>query len=305
MGLIDFILNLAGLLLWLNWRAAKADPLGKSKPATLVGTLRRAEPGSAWARWQLPAVLGSLLLLRALFYWQIGSAIMWTGRLDLGVTVLSFSSNSSGPMPSLLRMAVFSVSSFALMLGIFYSWLTLLSIMGGPMPTHQLVKMQLGKIDGWASWVKSLLPLAITALVWMLASGPFAWMHIIPPPVSEAHRLGESLVIALGGYLVWKYLIAALLALHLLNSYIYFGKNPFWNYVNATAKKLLQPLEKIPLRVGKADFAPVVGIALVFLLACLVQDGIKMFPRVEIRGTPPSYLIDIHGLVDLYRWLSL
>ena len=42
MGLIDFILNLAGLLLWLNWRAAKADPLGKPAPATLIGTLRRA-----------------------------------------------------------------------------------------------------------------------------------------------------------------------------------------------------------------------------------------------------------------------
>ncbi len=26
MGIVDFILNLAGLLLWLNWRAEKADP---------------------------------------------------------------------------------------------------------------------------------------------------------------------------------------------------------------------------------------------------------------------------------------
>ena len=44
MGIIDFILNLAGLLLWLNWRALRFDPLGKRTPATLIGTLRRAEP---------------------------------------------------------------------------------------------------------------------------------------------------------------------------------------------------------------------------------------------------------------------
>jgi uncharacterized protein YggT (Ycf19 family) len=263
MGLIDFILNLAGLLLWLNWRAAKADPLGKPKPATLLGTLRRAEPANA-RRWHLPAALGGLLLLRALFYWQVGSALkpVWAGTLDLGVIAPSFISSSFG------RILLFSIFSFARMFGILYLWLVLLSILGGPMPTHRLVKMQLGEIDGWPRWIKLLLPLAVITLVWALASWPFAWLHT-RPVMSAAHRIEESLVIALGSYLVWKFLIAALLALHLLNSYIYFGKHPFWNYVNATAKKLLWPLEKIPLRAGKADFAPVAGIALVFLLAGL------------------------------------
>jgi uncharacterized protein YggT (Ycf19 family) len=263
MGLIDFILNLAGLLLWLNWRAAKADPLGRPVPATLIGTLRRAEPANA-SRWHLPAVLGGLLLLRALFYWQIGSALkpVWAGTLDLGVIAPSFVSSS------FWRILLFSIFSFARMFGIFYLWLVLLSILDGPMPTHRLVKMQLGKVDGWPRWIKFLLPLAVIALVWGLASWPFAWLHP-RPAMSGVHRIEESLVIALGSYLVWKYLVAALLALHLLNSYIYFGKNQFWNYVNATANQLLRPLEKIPLRAGRADFAPVVGIALVFLLAGL------------------------------------
>jgi uncharacterized protein YggT (Ycf19 family) len=299
MGVIDFILNLAGLLLWLNWRAAKADPLGKSKPATLIGTLRRADPGSAWARWQLPSVLGGLLLLRAVFYWQIGSATNWRGNLDLGVTVVFFHSHS------FLQMLLFSVFSFAQMFAFFYLWLLLLSILQGPMPTHRLVKMQLGKIDGWPRWVKCLLPLAAIALLWGLTSWPLAWMRLVPQPASELQRLGESLVIALGSYLIWKYLIVALLSLHLLNSYIYFGKNPFWNYVNSTAKQLLRPLEKIPLRAGRADFAPVVGIALVFLLACCAQDGIKLFPRVGENGHPLPPLINIPGLVDIFRWLSL
>lgn len=260
MDLIDFILNLAGLLLWLNWRAGKADPIGKPTPATLIGTLRRAEPANA-RRWHLPAVLGGLLLLRALFYWQIGSAAGWIGKLDLGVVVIPFRSNLFG------QMLLFSIFSFARMFGIVCLWLLLLSILGGPVPTHRLIKMQLGKIDGWPRWMKLLLPLAVITLAWGLASWPLAWLHIIPQPVSVLHRAVESLAIALGGYLAWKFLIAALLALHLLNSYIYFGRHPFWNYVNATARQLLRPLEKIPLRAGKADFAPVAGIALVFLLA--------------------------------------
>ena len=56
MSLIDFILNLAGLLLWLNWLSLRFDPLAKTAPATLVGTLRRADPAGP-KRWQLAAGL--------------------------------------------------------------------------------------------------------------------------------------------------------------------------------------------------------------------------------------------------------
>ena len=94
MGLIDFILNLAGLLLWLNWRSIRFDPLGRRTPATLIGTLRRAEPPRL-QRWHLLAALGGLLLLRALLYWQIGSGVGWAaGKLDLGVITPFFLSNS-------------------------------------------------------------------------------------------------------------------------------------------------------------------------------------------------------------------
>jgi uncharacterized protein YggT (Ycf19 family) len=199
--------------------------------------------------------------LRAVFYWQIVPGTGWSGKLDLGVTTIFFRSNHFG------QVLLFSIFSFTRILGIIYLWLLLLSILDGPMPTRRFMKMQLGVIDGWPRWMKFLLPLAVTALFWGLASWLLARLQIIPSPVSAAHRVGESLVIGLGSYLVWKFLIGALLVLHLLGSYIYFGKNPFWNYVDATARNLLQPLEKIPLRAGKADFAPVVGIALAFLIA--------------------------------------
>jgi uncharacterized protein YggT (Ycf19 family) len=275
---IDFILNLAGLLLWIKWRSLPFDPFNKRIPATLVGTLRRAAP-SRFRRWHLLAVIGALLVLRAVIYWQIGSAMnpAWAGKLDFGVIVPAFLSNSFG------RMLLFSVFSFGLALGIFYLWLLLLSILAGRStnagPVHRLVRIPLGGADLWPRWVKMILPLVITALLWWPASWLLAWLHIIPQPVSAAHRIGESLVIGLGSYLVWKYVAAALLVLHLLNTYIYFGKHPFWNYVHATAQTLLAPLRKIPLRAGKVDFAPVVGIALVFLLGQLAESGLAKLYR--------------------------
>lgn len=271
MSIVDFILNLAGLLLWFKWRSLPFDPFNKRTPATLVGTLRRAAP-THFRRWHLLAAIGALLVLRAAIYRWLGSATHWTGKLDLGVITLSFRSDLFG------RMFLFSIFSFGLALGIFYLWLLLLSLLAGSStnsgPIHRLVRMPLGGIDGWPRWAKIISPFVGATVIWWLASWPLAWLEIIPKPVSAAHRLEESLVIGLGGYLAWKSVAAALLVLHLLNTYIYFGRHPVWNYVNVTAQTLLAPLRKIPLRVGKVDFAPVVGIVIVFLAAQLAERGL-------------------------------
>jgi len=268
MGIINFILNLAGLLLWLNWRSLRFDPLGKRTPATLIGTLRRAEP-QRLRRWHLPAALGGLLFLRAVLYWQIGSETGWVaGKMNLGIIELSFRSDSFGPI------LLFSIFSFGLTLGVFYLWLLLFSLLAGPEPFHRLVRMQLGPIDRWSPGIKAFLPLGLMALLWWLVSWVLAWLAIVPPPVSAAHRVEESLVIGLASYLAWKYVAGALLVLYLLNSYIYFGRHPFWNYVAAEAQTLLRPLRAVPLRAGKADFTPVVGMTLVFLFAELAERGL-------------------------------
>ena len=303
MGVIDFILNLAGLLLWLNWRSIGFDPLGKRAPATLIGTLRRAEP-QPQHRWHSLAALAGLLVLRAAIYWQLGSAAkpVWSGILNLGVVFPAFVSSS------FIRMLLFSGLSFAVMLGEFYLWLLLFSILAGPEPPpfHRLVRMQLGVIDRWPRWLKWLLPLLVTASGWWLVSWPLAWLEVIPQPVSPAHRIEEALVISLGGYLSWKYPAGILLALHLLNSFIYFGRHPVWNYVNATGHTLLQPVRRLgaalrgtadffrfrsaPTGSGRTNFSPalkltltllldVAGIALIFLLAEMAGRGLDLVNR--------------------------
>src|ERR1017187_4884790 len=144
MGYIDFILNLAGLLLWLNWRANRFDPLVKRMPATLMGTLRPAAP-KRLRRWHLLVLLAALLVARALLYRWVGAAFpqVWVGHLDLGVTVPPFRSDQ------LVRMLVFSFLSFGLTLGIFYMCLLPLSLLAGPMPVHGLVRIPLGRVDDW------------------------------------------------------------------------------------------------------------------------------------------------------------
>src|SRR5689334_10871680 len=95
MGVIDFILNLACLLLWLSWRSFPIAQLEKSPPVTLASTLKKAEPRRA-RRWVPLASLAAVLFIRSLFYWNVGSALNWTPVLELGVISLPFRSDYLG-----------------------------------------------------------------------------------------------------------------------------------------------------------------------------------------------------------------
>jgi uncharacterized protein YggT (Ycf19 family) len=274
MSWVDFILNIAGLLLWLNWRAGKVDPIGRRTPATLVGTLRQAEPSRA-QRWNLPLFLGALLFFRALLYWQIGSALRWAGTLNLGVISPAFFSDHFG------RALLFSILSFLVALGILYSCLLLLSLLKGPKPVQDFVRLQLGRIDAWPSGVKLILPFLVTGIGWWSISWALASLQIVPQPVSPAARIAESFIISVQSYLIWKYPIAILLTLHLLNNYIYFGRHPVWHYADVTAGTLLRPLKKLPLRIGKLDLTPVLGIAIVFLAAEFAARALRHLWMIE------------------------
>jgi len=280
MGLIDFILNLAGLLLWLNWRSVPFDPLSRTTPATLVGTLRRAEP-QRLKRWHFLAALGGLILIRALLYWQIGPAVDWTASVKLVAISISFRSDFLG------RMLLFSVSSFGITLAVFFLWLLFLSILNCSASQtdslQKLVRLQLGLVDRWPGAIKLSLPLLVGGVSWWLLSWPLAHWQIVPRPVSAAHRLEQAALIGLGSYFAWKYLIAGLLTLHLVNSYVYLGNHPVWNYADAAARRLLSQLQRVPLRVGKVDFSPVVGMAVVFIAAELAAAALtKLYGHLQL-----------------------
>lgn len=304
MGLLDFILNLIGLLLWFNWRAAWFDPLSKSTPATLAGTLRRAEK-TRYKRWHLPLGLLGLLLLRAPLYSEFGSALNWTGKLDLMVISIPFHSNA----PSYLPMLLYSFYSFGAALTTFLLWVLFLSILKSTSPENdslrQLLRLHLGRAESWTTTPKLLLPLLLITPLWYVASWPLTYWNILPGPATAVHRLEQALLVGAGSYLVWKYLILGVLTLYFISSYVYFGKNPFWQHLEVIARLLLRPLRSLPLRFGKVDFAPLAGILLALFLAGILERGIEFPLGNDVNGRPKTRWIDVPGLVDLYRRISV
>jgi uncharacterized protein YggT (Ycf19 family) len=277
MSLIDFILNVVGLALWLNWRAL---PLTVQAPpgASLASTLHRAGPPRPRAYYLAGLIL--LLAGRALVYWQLGGPSGWVARIPLGPTTVGFRSDVLG------RMALFSFCSFGVALGIFYLFLLLLSWINGPRaesePGQRIVRAQLGLLDRWPGGLKLLLPLLFTAAFWWLIHPWLVRLALVPRQVNSDWRvLAQGAVIGLAAYLALKFFLVGILSLHLLSSYVYLGEWPLWDFVNTTARSLLRPLQWLPLRAGRVDFAPALPVVLLLSAAAFTQRGLThLFQRL-------------------------
>lgn len=280
MPIIDFILNLAGLLLWLNWLAINFDPLARATAATLAGTLRKADTSAPLRSKFLAALLG-LLFLRAVIYWFICPAMSLSPSLGLGVIDVTFRSDYLYQKFLLSSMLIFSILSFAVTLAIFYFWCILLSAANSNIPDNdpiqKTVRQHVRWIERWPRSVKLLLPFAITALLWLVLHPVFIKLAIVPSAKSTTQLFQQAVLIGIGSYLSLKYLLVGIFLFHLLNSYVYLGNHPFWGFINASAHNLLAPLSWIPLRMSKVDFAPLLGIALVFL----ISEFLSRLPTIE------------------------
>lgn len=271
MTFINLILDLAGLLLWLSWRSVPYDPLRRATPATLAGTVRRAEP-SRMRRWHFLGVLVLLLVLRGLVYSQIGPAVNWTPRIDLGIVALVFRGNN------LVTSLLFSALSFARTWMIFHFWLLALVILNGGStesnPFHKLILLQLGWIGRWRPAAQALLPGLVTALAWLALHPILARVGVVKLASSTAHLLEQSALLGVGIYFTLKNLLPIFLFAHLVASYVFLGASPLWDYVGATSRTLLLPLRRVPLRFGRIDFAPLVGIILILLFLHVLPNVI-------------------------------
>ena len=263
MGLIDFILNLAGVLLWLSWRSLRSDPLVKTRPATLVGTLRRAGP-HRMKGWLLLAGLAALLLLRPVLYHQIGPAADWTPKLNLSFVVLAFRSDR------FLPVLLFSLLSFIRILIICYFWLLTLVIINRRNaeldPLQKMLRLHLGPVSRWHWLVQLLLPLVTIMCLWIALHPLLVRLEITGHVRSNAHLAEQGLLISAGLYFSLQYVLPVFLLLHLIASYVYLGSNPVWDFVGVTARNLLAPLRWLPLRLARFDFAPLAGVILILFL---------------------------------------
>ena len=264
MAVLDIILNCACLLLWLNWRSRGLAAPVRVTGIALVSTLKRTRSASS-ERWVSPAVLVTILFVRAIIYWQIGSVAHWTPRLSLEAIVLSF----RGDMFS--RMLLYSLLGFLQCLAAFCFSLLLLAAVNRRDavndPWLALVRAHLGRAAALPGWLLLLLPAAITFCFWLIA-GPLLGVMAVQLPAGSFRQLVEqAFVIALGSWLLWQYVLVGLLVLHIVSSYVYLGSAPFWNFLNTTARNLLRPASSLPLRVGKIDLVPILALAVVVTIA--------------------------------------
>ncbi len=195
MNLIDFILNIVGLLLWLNWRAIGLVSIARPGQS-LVATLKPASPPRS--RWISLGMLLLLLVVRGLFYRQIGPALPWVAHLPLWVTSLSFRSDD------LARMFLYSALSFGVTLGVFYLCLLLLSCINLNAPENdpyqRFVQLQLGILENFPVVLKALLPLIGAILLWYAVAPALVKLQIAPR-ISNWRLLGQGGLIGLAFYL--------------------------------------------------------------------------------------------------------
>jgi uncharacterized protein YggT (Ycf19 family) len=264
MRLLDWILNLACVLMWFNWRWARLASLDKPSPVSLAATLKKAGPRRQ-TPWVAIVSLVAILAIRSLFYWYSGPALNWTPSLELGVITLPFRSDY------LDRMLLYSGLSFGLVVAGLYAWLLLLSIVNRRLPNgepgQRLVRWHLGWVESWPAWLKFLLPMGLTMLIWGLANPALVRLGIVPAPVSRSHLWQQALLLGVNSFLSWEALVVAICVLYLVNSYVYLGNSYFWAYVNLTGANLLAPLRRLGLCIGKVDVSPVLAIALILTLA--------------------------------------
>jgi hypothetical protein len=271
---IDFILNLAGLLLWLGWRSTHFDALARTSVQSLAGTLRRAEP-QRWKGRQLLAALGALVLLRALFYWQIGAAVGWPAKLDLAVVVPIFRNDFLGPA------SLYSVLSLVRMLIVFYFWLLFLVLLNrkgsDTDPLLKMLRLHVGRASHWPWVVQLLLVPLVAASLWIILHPVFIHTGVTNRVSSNIHLLGQGMLVGGSVFLSLKYLIPVLLMLHWVASYVYLGASPFWDFVGATSRALIGPLRPRLLHAGKWDFAPLVGTGLALLLFYFLPNVLSFY----------------------------
>lgn len=274
MNLIDLILNIAGLLLWMDWRSGQT---GKAQSAlSIASTIRPANRSRGLGLGSLTALI-AILALRPLFYYSIGPSVHWTARLDFLAISIPWRTDMLG------RMFIFSTASFGLALGFYYAWLLLLSAIHHREPDSEVmqrfVRGQLGVIEKVPWWLKLFLPSICAGLAWFAFGHVLIELGLVPEMRHENALWGQAGAFALAALLAWKWLLVFMFLLHMLNLYIFLGTHPVWPYVSLTARKVLRPFSF--LKTGKLDLAPVAGIATVLALAefAIEPTVIRWFQR--------------------------
>lgn len=273
MKTIDWLLNLAALIIWLRWLSFFSAPTRIT--LTLAAVVKPAEKGSKRGFFPL-FIIGLIILGRAVFFHYSGAVTNFNPILDL--TAISIPFKSASFMMTLL----YSICSFLLFLIVFYFWLCILSVLNYKEELdiyHRKIVQHLGFIGKIPALFRLLAPFVITASLWLIVSVLFSKIGIVTNPNSFSKHILQSILLSLCLLFSLKYLVLIICALFLCYTYFYLGVHPFWAFIGVTGKRLLRPIRWI--RIGPLDLSPLV-MTLVFVYLCLL--GEKWFPLLYQRS---------------------
>lgn len=220
-----------------------------------------------------------MLIIRAIFYWNLGPALRWTATVNLVPISL--------PMRSDLfpLMLIYSFTTFGLTLGLYYMWLLLLSALNQNYLTdnviQKFVRLQLGFLDRLGTPIKLGLPIVLSGLAWTASVPVLQHYGIIPAPVSKIHMAEQSIVMALSAILGWRGILIFIVVAHIINTHVFLGNHPIWSYVDHTTNTLLGPLKKFRGRFF--DLGSILLLIAISLTAYILSSAFtRLFARLPL-----------------------
>ena len=271
---INLLLNFAGLGLWIGAFAFSRAAARLSRPLTLLSALR-PETSAAHGRLVLLGSLMALLVLRAAAYWNFSTPGDRLPSIDFGILSISFRSDL------FTDLLAYSVGSFLVFLYLYYLWMLGISLCcrsSGPVDSiENFVNRQLRFLASWHVGWKVFISLVAGAGLWLATGRALLVFGIgeIPREWSVSTLLLQSPFVAASFGCSFLLVMAVVLALHLISSYVYFGDHAVWPFIDRTAKVYLSPLRRFPLMFGHFDFAPILGILVFWFLNWIGNRGIR------------------------------
>lgn len=270
MALLNLLLDLVSLVLLLSGLGV-GTRMPAHRAGTLLSNLKLAE-SSRGRRWPLFAALAGVLLLRPWFYSSVAEVSGWIPSWDPVPAMVPFRPD----FPS--RLLLFSGVSFAWTLLQFLSWILLAAALARatrePSAWNRFFQDMLGPFSRMPTALMIILPALGGALFWMALALPLQAVGILPPLRSWQPLALQAGLVGLGVWVTASWMLCGLLLLRLVNSYVYLGTHPFWDFIHQVGGALLRPVEWIPARLGKLDLTPLVAAALVAVAARGAEHGL-------------------------------
>ena len=163
MDYLDAILNLVVVGLWLLWSSGRTpDSVARSRTTSHLYL----------------GALVAVVVVRALFYWQIGSAINWVFQLTLGPTSIAFRSHD------LALMFFFSILGALRVIVVFLVVTLAIGVLGAPVPIREqpgLIWMSVCPLrPGGRGWVAGVISLLLNGAMWPPVWWLLRWKELIP-----------------------------------------------------------------------------------------------------------------------------